>query len=65
MPKMEFDKNLWSRITAFAGEQGYSSPEEFVQHVVEAAIGKDDPGEGEKGAGKIKGIGYIDAGLDI
>jgi len=65
MAKMEFDKNLWARVTEFAQTAGYSSPEEFVQHAVETAMAKDDPGQGEKGAEKLKGIGYLDAGLDI
>ena len=45
---------------------GYSSPEEFVQHVIEKELAKTETGEtAEAAAGKIRGIGYIDAGLDI
>jgi len=65
MAKVEFDKNLWARVESFAAAEGYSSPEEFVHHAVEKALSKNDAGEGEKGAAKLKGIGYIDAGLDI
>jgi hypothetical protein len=65
MAKMEFDKSLWSRVESFAAAEGYSSPEEFVVHAVERAMAKDDAGEGESGAKKLKGIGYLDAGLDI
>ena len=65
MAKVEFDKNLWARVEEFAAAEGYSSPEEFVQHAVEKAMSKSDAGEGEQGAKKLKGIGYLDAGLDI
>jgi hypothetical protein len=65
MAKVEFDKNEWARVEEFAAAEGYSSPEEFVHHAVERAMSKDDAGEGEEGAKKLKGIGYLDAGLDI
>ena len=59
---MEFDKALWSKVKKHAEAQGYSSPEEFVVHVVERELAAD---EGEQDAAKLKGIGYIDAGRDI
>jgi hypothetical protein len=65
MAKVEFDKSVWARVEEFAAAEGYSSPEEFVHHVVEKAMSKSDAGEGEQGAKKLKGIGYLDAGLDI
>ena len=65
MAKVEFDKALWTRVEEFAAAEGYSSPEEFVHHAVERALSKGDAGEGEAGAQKLKGIGYLDAGLDI
>ena len=65
MAKVEFEKSLWARVEQFAAAGGYSSPEEFVQHAVEKALAAHDAGEGEKGAAKLKGIGYLDAGLDI
>ena len=65
MAKVEFDKSVWARVEQFAAAEGYSSPEEFVKHVVEKALSKADEGEGEQGAKKLKGIGYLDAGLDI
>jgi hypothetical protein len=65
MAKVEFDKNDWTRVEEFAAAEGYSSAEEFVHHAVERAMSKSDGGEGEEGAKKLKGIGYLDAGLDI
>ncbi|HXK05201.1 MAG TPA: hypothetical protein VMS37_22555 [Verrucomicrobiae bacterium] len=62
-PKIEFDEALWNRMQKHAGEAGYSSTEEFVVHAIEKALsGKDaEPADPKK----IKGIGYLDAGLDI
>jgi len=65
-PKIELDKTLWARVQEHVKAAGYSSPEEFVQHVIEKELAKTEKGEpADKAAGKIKGIGYIDAGLDI
>ena len=61
-PKIELDKTLFARVKEHAEANGYSSPEEFVTHLIERELGA--PGTGED-ASKIKGIGYIDAGLDI
>ena len=45
---------------------GYSSPEEFVGHVLEKELAKFDSGASdEEIAKKLQGLGYIDAGLDI
>jgi hypothetical protein len=65
MAKIEIEKSLWARLVEFAAAEGYSSPEEFVHHTLERAIAPRDAGEGESGAKKLKGIGYLDAGLDI
>jgi metal-responsive CopG/Arc/MetJ family transcriptional regulator len=65
-PKIELDKALWARVQEHVLAAGYSSPEEFVQHVIERELAKTEKGESsEAAAGKIRGIGYIDAGLDI
>jgi hypothetical protein len=61
-PKIELDKALFARMKEHAEKNGYSSPEEFVTHLIERELAPGQPGED---AAKIKGIGYIDAGLDI
>jgi hypothetical protein len=61
-PKVELDKALFARVKEHAEAHGYSSPDEFVAHLIERELGA--AGGGEDPA-KIKGIGYIDAGLDI
>jgi hypothetical protein len=64
--KIELDKALWARVQQHVAANGYSSPEEFVQHAIEKELVKTEKGEPEATtAGKIRGIGYIDAGLDI
>ena len=59
---MEFDKALWSKVKKHAEAQGYSSPEEFVVHVIEKELAA---GEADQDTAKLKGIGYLDAGRDI
>jgi len=61
-PKIEVDKALYTRMKEHAAAKGYSSPDEFVAHLIERELAPSDPA-GD--ASKIKGIGYIDAGLDI
>jgi len=64
--KIELDKMLWVRVQEHVRVVGYSSPEEFVQHLIERELAKTEAGETtEATAGKIRGIGYIDAGIDI
>jgi metal-responsive CopG/Arc/MetJ family transcriptional regulator len=65
-PKIELDKALWARVQEHVKAAGYSSPEEFVQHIIEKELAKTEKGDtADAAAGKIRGIGYIDAGLDI
>jgi metal-responsive CopG/Arc/MetJ family transcriptional regulator len=65
-PKIELDKALWARVQEHVLAAGYSSPQEFVQHLIETELAKTEKGEtAETSASKIQGIGYIDPGLDI
>jgi len=61
-PKIELDKALFDKVKKHVEANGYSSPEEFVTHLIERELAGSKPGEDPS---KIKGIGYIDAGLDI
>ena len=64
--KIEIDKALWAQVQEHAASAGYSSPEEFVQHLIEKELAKSaEPDSAESAARKIRGVGYIDAGLDI
>jgi hypothetical protein len=60
-PTIKLHKELWDRIKKCAGEAGYSSPEEFVEHVLERELAKlEDSGSDEEIVKKLKGLGYID-----
>ena len=59
-PKIKIEKNLWERIIKYAAVAGYSSPEEFVVHVLEKELGVvEDTESDEEIKRKLKGLGYI------
>ena len=54
-------KDLWAKVKKVAAAEGYSSPEEFVEHVLERETAKFDNSQSdEEIARKLKGLGYID-----
>lgn len=60
MPKIKIEKDLYEKIIECSEIAGYSSPEEFVIHVLEKEItlfenADDDPDILER----LKGLGYI------
>ena len=58
--RVKIEKDLWEKIRKYAEIAGYSSPEEFVAHVLEkefAALQEADSDEAIKE--KLKGLGYI------
>lgn len=59
--KIKIDKDLLEKIKKYSGLAGYSSPEEFVQHVLEQEIAKfEEGGESEDEIKKrMQGLGYI------
>jgi hypothetical protein len=64
--KIEIDKAIWAQVQEHVASAGYSSPEEFLQHLIERELSKSaEPNSPEAAARKVRGIGYIDAGLDI
>ena len=65
-PAVEFDKELWARIKQHSEAAGYSSPLEFVQHVIEKELARTATPISEADAGHtLQGIGYLDFGRDI
>lgn len=58
--KVKIDKDLYARLKKFADLSGYSSPDEFVGHLIERELatleGADSEEEIKK---KLKGLGYI------
>lgn len=60
-PKIKLKPETWERIKKCAKAGGYSSPEEFVEHVLERELAKlDDAQSDEEIARKLKGLGYLD-----
>jgi hypothetical protein len=59
--KIKLDKNLMGKVKKYAGLAGYSSAEEFIQHLIEREIAKfEEGGESEDEIKKrMQGLGYI------
>ena len=53
-------RELWERIERAAKAGGYSSPQEFAEHVLDKHVPKsDDTDSKEEILKKLKGLGYI------
>ncbi len=59
--KIKIDKDLLAKVKKYSGIAGYSTPEEFVQHVLEREIAKfEKNGVNEEEIRKrMQGLGYI------
>jgi metal-responsive CopG/Arc/MetJ family transcriptional regulator len=57
--KVKIDKELLNRAERCAREQGYSSVEEFVAHLVERAV-KEHEGDAEAVEERLRGLGYLE-----
>jgi hypothetical protein len=58
--KIKIDSELWGKLKKYSELAGYSSPDEFVTHVLEkefAALEEADSDENIRE--KLKGLGYI------
>jgi len=54
-------KTLWERVKKCSEAAGYSSPEEFVEHVLEKELARlEDAESDEEIARKLKGLGYLE-----
>jgi hypothetical protein len=61
--KIELDKALFTKVKEYSEANGYSSPDEFVTHLIERELSQ--AGAQEQDPTKLKGIGYMDFGRDI
>jgi hypothetical protein len=58
--KIKIDDALWDRIKKFSEQAGYSSPEEFIIHVIEKELSSLDGADSEEEIKKrLQGLGYI------
>jgi hypothetical protein len=60
-PSIKFEKEFWARIERAAAAANYSSPREFVLHVVGKELARlEDAGSNEELIEKLKGLGYLE-----
>jgi hypothetical protein len=58
---IKLEKDLFERVKRCADAAGYSSPQEFVQHVLEKELSSIEKGESdEEILKKLQGLGYIE-----
>jgi hypothetical protein len=58
---IKLNSDLWQRVEEHAGRAGYSSPEEFVEHVLEKALTEaEDAASKEDVERRLKGLGYLE-----
>jgi len=61
MAKIKIDSKLFQRAKNAAEAAGYSSVEEFVTHIIENAVAKDETDQtDDKVADQLRGLGYIE-----
>lgn len=60
-PKIKLEKDLYEKVKAFSETAGYSSPQEFVVHIIEKEITKLEEGGGseEEVKKRLQGLGYL------
>jgi metal-responsive CopG/Arc/MetJ family transcriptional regulator len=60
-PSIKLDKELYDRVKRCADAAGYSSPKEFIQHVLEKELEKFSGDESdEEIVKKLQGLGYLE-----
>ena len=58
---VKLKKATWQRVKKCSDAAGYSSPEEFVEHVLEKELTKlEDAESDEEIVKKLQGLGYIE-----
>ena len=60
-PSVKFEKEFWARMERAAAGAGYSSPEEFVRHIVERELSRLETAAADEEVKKrLKGLGYLE-----
>ena len=61
MPKIKIDSSLYDRVKKVAELAGYSSPEEFVVHVIEKELSMlESASSDEQVTERLRGLGYLE-----
>jgi metal-responsive CopG/Arc/MetJ family transcriptional regulator len=58
---LKLNADLWKRVEEYSAAAGYSSPQEFVEHLIEQEL--DRRGEAEAAAEaerRLRGLGYLE-----
>lgn len=60
-PTIKLKKATWQRVKKCSDAAGYSSPEEFVEHVLERELAKlEDAQSDAEIVKKLQGLGYLE-----
>jgi hypothetical protein len=60
-PTIKLNKTLWTKVKKCAEAAGYSSPQEFVEHVLEKELAKIDTEVSDEDiTNKLQGLGYLE-----
>jgi hypothetical protein len=60
-PSIKIQKKTWDRVKRVSDAAGYSSPQEFIEHIIDKELEKlEEADSNEKLLEKLKGLGYID-----
>jgi len=58
---IKFNKDLLKRIEKCAQQQGYTSAQEFVEHVLDKELSRLEEAESDEAiTRKLKGLGYLE-----
>jgi 4-hydroxy-3-methylbut-2-enyl diphosphate reductase IspH len=58
---LKLKPEIWERVKKVSAAAGYSSPEEFVEHVLERELAKLEDAESDQEiVRKLQGLGYLD-----
>ena len=61
MAKIKLDPHLYDRVKKIADIAGYSSPEEFIVHIIEKELAQLETADSdEKVEERLRGLGYIE-----
>ena len=61
MPKIKLDSSLFERVKKISQAAGYSSPDEFIVHVIEKELAVLESAETDADVTeRLRGLGYLE-----
>jgi hypothetical protein len=59
--KIKIDDVLYERVKKVAGVAGYTSPDEFIEHMIEKELAKLESADSDADVEeRLKGLGYLE-----